>query len=64
MARKRRRSGSAGAAPGYGPFGFFLVLGAIWLLIQYWWVLLIILSVVGLTRAPTGHDPVEPATGQ
>lgn len=50
MASKRRRSRSAGAV-GLGPFGFFLALGAIGVLIQYWWVLLIVLGVVGLTVA-------------
>jgi hypothetical protein len=52
MARKRRRSRNGGAgAAGCGPFGFLLALGAIWLLVQYWWVLLIVLGVVGLTVA-------------
>lgn len=50
MARKRRRSSSAGAG-GLGPFGVFLALGAIGVLIQYWWVLLIVVGVVGLTVA-------------
>ncbi|KRE67767.1 hypothetical protein ASG92_14135 [Arthrobacter sp. Soil736] len=50
MATKRRRSSSAGAgAVGCGPFGFFLALVVIGLLIQYWWVLLIALGVVALT---------------
>ncbi|KRE54122.1 hypothetical protein ASG92_24925 [Arthrobacter sp. Soil736] len=40
----------AGAA-GCGPFGIFLTLAAIGLLIQYWWVLLIALGVVALTVA-------------
>jgi hypothetical protein len=52
MARKRRRSRNGGAgAAGCGPFGFFLALGAIGLVIQYWWVLLIVLGVVALTVA-------------
>lgn len=50
MARKRRRSRSAGAG-GLGPFGIFLALAAIGILIKYWWVLLIVLGVVGLTVA-------------
>jgi hypothetical protein len=50
MARKRRRSRSAGSG-GLGPFGIFLALAAIWVLIQYWWVLLIALGVVVLTVA-------------
>lgn len=77
MARKRRRSSSAAAgAAGCGPFGFFLALGAIGVLIQYWWVLLIVLGVVGLTvaivrfartptpsvvaRSPKSARPLEP----
>jgi hypothetical protein len=77
MVRKRRRSSSAAAgAAGCGPFGFFLALGAIWLLVQYWWVLLIVLGVVGLTvaivrvartptppvkaRSPKSARPLEP----
>lgn len=75
MASKRRRSRSAGAG-GLGPFGFFLALGAIGVLIQYWWVLLIVLGVVGLTvvivrfartqsppvmaRSPKSARPLEP----
>ncbi|QDG66109.1 hypothetical protein NIBR502772_07700 [Pseudarthrobacter sp. NIBRBAC000502772] len=75
MARKRRRSASAGAG-GLGPFGIFLVLVAIGVLIKYWWVLLIVLGVVGLTvaivhfartpappvmaRSPKPARPVEP----
>jgi MFS family permease len=52
MARKRRRSRNAGAgAAGCGPFGLLLALAAIGLLIQYWWVLLIVLGVVALTVA-------------
>lgn len=39
------------APPGVAPSGFFLALGAIGVLIQYWWVLLIVLGVVGLTVA-------------
>lgn len=50
MARKRRRSSGAGAG-GLGPFGIFLALVAIGVLIKYWWVLLIVLGVVGLTVA-------------
>jgi hypothetical protein len=77
MARKRRRSSRAVAgAAGCGPFGFFLALGAIWVLVQYWWVLLIVLGVVGLTvaivrfartptpqvmaRSPKSARPLEP----
>ncbi|WP_248762113.1 hypothetical protein [Pseudarthrobacter sp. SSS035] len=75
MARKRRRSRSAGAG-GLGPFGIFLALAAIGVLIKYWWVLLIVLGVVGLTvaivhfartptlpvmaRSPKPARPVEP----
>ncbi|BAS07742.1 hypothetical protein AHiyo4_11640 [Arthrobacter sp. Hiyo4] len=75
MARKRRRSASAGAG-GLGPFGIFLALVAIGVLIKYWWVLLIVLGVVGLTvaivhfartpappvmaRSPKPVRPVEP----
>ncbi|MCP8999140.1 hypothetical protein NFC73_05220 [Pseudarthrobacter sp. RMG13] len=50
MARKRRRSASAGAG-GLGPFGIFLALVAIGVLIKFWWVLLIVLGVVALTVA-------------
>ena len=50
MATKRRRSRSAGAGAGCGPFfGIFLALGAIGLLIQFWWVLLIALGVIALS---------------
>ncbi|WP_120691829.1 hypothetical protein [Pseudarthrobacter phenanthrenivorans] len=69
MATKRRRSRSAGAG-GLGPFGFFLALAAIGVLIQYWWVLLIVLGVVGLTvgivrsakTPPAVVRPPKPAT--
>lgn len=70
MARNRRRSGSAAAAGagalGCGPFGIFLALGAIWLLIQYWWVLLIALGVVALTVALIhfAKTPAPPATAR
>ncbi|WP_427004506.1 hypothetical protein [Pseudarthrobacter sp. H2] len=70
MARKRRRSGSAAAAGagalGCGPFGIFLALGAIWLLIQYWWVLLIALGVVALTVALVhiAKTPAPPTTAR
>jgi hypothetical protein len=58
------------------PVGFFLALGAIGILIQYWWVLLIVLGVIGLTvaivrfartptppvkaRSPKSARPLEP----
>ena len=64
MATNRRRSSSAGAgAVGCGPFGIFLALGAIGLLIQYWWVLLIALGVVALTVAIVrfARTPTPPA---
>lgn len=55
MASKRRRASRASAAGagalGCGPFGFFLALAAIGLLIQYWWVLLIALGMITLTVA-------------
>ena len=58
MATNHRRSRSAG---GLGPFGIFLTLGVIGLLIQYWWVLLIVLSVIALTvtivRVTTAPTP-------
>lgn len=65
MATKRRRSSNAGAAAaGCGPFGFFLALAVIGLIIQYWWVLLIAVGVVALTVAivrfaKTPHPPVK-----
>lgn len=64
MATKRRRSSSAGAsAAGCGPVGIFLALGAIGLLIKYWWVLLIALGVVALTVAIVrfARTPAPPA---
>lgn len=67
MASKRRRSRRASAAGagalGCGPFGFFLALAAIGLLIQYWWVLLIALSVITLTVAlvRNARHPAPPA---
>lgn len=63
MASKRRRSRSARAG-GLGPFGIFLALAAIGVLIQYWWVLLIVLGVVGLTVAIVrfARTPTLPAT--
>lgn len=58
MAINRRRSRSA-VAGGLGPFGIFLTLAVIGLLIQYWWVLLITLgalafavAIVRLARTP------------
>jgi hypothetical protein len=52
MATNRRRSRNAVAgAAGSGPFGILLALVAIGLLIQYWWVLLIVLGAVALTVA-------------
>ncbi len=65
MATNRRRSSSAGAgAAGCGPFLALVVIG---LLIQYWWVLLIVLGVVALTvalvrfaTAPTRPAKVRP----
>ncbi|GAA1764759.1 hypothetical protein GCM10009712_11540 [Pseudarthrobacter sulfonivorans] len=69
MASKRRRSRSAGAgaaAAGCGPFGFFLALVVIGLLIKFWWVLLIVLGVVGLTVAIVrfARTPNRPATAR
>jgi hypothetical protein len=70
MASKRRRSNSAAAAGagalGCGPFGFFLALAAIGLLIQYWWVLLIALGVITLTVAlvHNARTPAPPATAR
>jgi MFS family permease len=69
MASKRRRSRSAGAgaaAAGCGPFGFFLALVVIGLLIKFWWVLLIVLGVVGLTVAIVrfAKTPNPPATAR
>lgn len=65
MATKRRRSRSAGTgAAGCGPFfGIFLALGAIGLLIQFWWVLLIALGVVALSVAivRSARTPPPPA---
>src|SRR4029453_16128395 len=62
MAAKRRCSGSAGA-DGLGLFGVFLALGAVWVLVQYWWVLLIALGVVVLTVAlvRSATTPTPPA---
>ena len=61
MARKRRRSRSAGSG-GVGPFGIFLAFAAVWVLIQYWWVLLIALGLVVLTVAivRSGTTPTPP----
>lgn len=70
MSRKRRRSGRASAAGagalGCGPFGFFLALAAIGLLIQYWWVLLIALGVITLTVAlvRNARTPASPVTAR
>lgn len=63
MATNRRRSRSAGAG-GLGPFGFFLALAAIGILIQYWWVLLIVLGVVGLTVAAIRSAKTPPAVAR
>ncbi|UEL29497.1 hypothetical protein [Pseudarthrobacter sp. L1SW] len=63
MATNRRRSRSAGAG-GLGPFGFFLALAAIGILIQYWWVLLIILGAVGLTVAIVRSGNTPPAVAR
>jgi hypothetical protein len=66
MVSKRRRSTRASAAGagalGCGPFGFFLALAAIGLLIQYWWVLLIALGVITLTAALVHNARTPPAT--
>ncbi|MEV7134871.1 hypothetical protein AB0N24_18495 [Arthrobacter sp. NPDC093128] len=70
MASKRRRSSKASAAGagalGCGPFGFFLALAAIGLLIQYWWVLLIAFGVITLTVAlvHNARTPAPPATAR
>jgi MFS family permease len=70
MASKRRRSRRASAAGagalGCGPFGFFLALAAIGVLIQYWWVLLIALGVITLTVAliRNARTSAPPATAR
>jgi hypothetical protein len=67
MATNRRRSRSSGAGAGAGgPFGFFLALVAIGLVIQYWWVLLIGLVLVVLTVAVvrSATSPTRPAVGR
>jgi hypothetical protein len=65
MASKRRRSRSVpvGAA-GCGPFGLFLALGAIYLVVQYWWVIVIAIGVVVLIVAlvKAARTPIPPAT--
>jgi hypothetical protein len=64
MATNRRRSRSSGAGAGAGgPFGFFLALLVIGLVIQYWWVLLIALGLVVLTVAAVRSttSPTRPA---
>ena len=43
------------AAAGCSPFGLFLTFAVIWIIIQYWWVLLIALGVVASDRST---DPV------
>jgi hypothetical protein len=67
MVSKRRRSGGAAmgaAAAGCSPFGLFLTFAVIWLIIQYWWVLLIALGVVALTVAliRSARAPAPPVT--
>ena len=64
MATQCRRARGAGAgAAGRNPLGILLALGAVGLLIKFWWVLLIALSVVALTLAlvRAGRNPALPA---
>ncbi|TPV48609.1 MerC domain-containing protein [Pseudarthrobacter phenanthrenivorans] len=63
MATKRRRSRSSGAG-GLGPFGLFLALAAIGVLIHYWWVILIVLGVVGLTVGIVRSAKTPPAVAR
>jgi hypothetical protein len=66
MASKRRQSSSAAGASALGPFGFFLAVAAIWLLVQYWWVLLVAFGVITLTVALVRYarTPAPPATAR